>query len=284
MPPRGIRKYLPQQEKFAHGYTEAKHVIVAVAIIGEVLQGGLVFGWNALALMLQARNNFAGKCDDASERESGHLDSSCLLLLLAAGFVCNLQRTSASQGICNTVCVVFATLAPSLHHLTTFVALGTEVISNSGRISGCKSQESELAVLWTLGIFALNFGPVLVGPVLDGLGPMWTAVMGEALCRKSVTMSAQATPRTGHPCASNRPCKPMAADQCGPPIPGEHYQSVLACSCAMNLAEFGQVEGTVQDGEPTCICRDDLDAVRELATGSKVYFLSGPSQALRHQT
>jgi hypothetical protein len=43
----------------------------------------------------------------------------------------------------------------------------------------CKSQESELAVLWTLGIFALNFGPVLVGPVLDGLGPKWTAVLGE---------------------------------------------------------------------------------------------------------
>ena len=36
-------------------------------------------------------------------------------------------------------------------------------------------------MLWTLGIFALNFGPVLVGPVLDGLGPKWTAVLGETL-------------------------------------------------------------------------------------------------------
>lgn len=43
--------------------------MVAVGIVGEVLQGGLVFGWNALALMLQARNNFAGKCNP-SERES----------------------------------------------------------------------------------------------------------------------------------------------------------------------------------------------------------------------
>lgn len=58
--------------------------------------------------------------------------------------------------------------------------------TDTGRIS-CKSQESELAVLWTLGIFALNFGPVLVGPVLDGLGPKWTAVLGEG----SVSMSTR---------------------------------------------------------------------------------------------
>lgn len=69
MPPRGIRKYIPQREKFAHGYTEAKHAIVGVAIVGEVLQGGLVFGWNALALMLQRLGNFAGKCADVSEGE-----------------------------------------------------------------------------------------------------------------------------------------------------------------------------------------------------------------------
>jgi hypothetical protein len=56
--------------------------------------------------------------------------------------------------------------------------LCSAVNRTAGGVS-CKSQESELAVLWTLGIFALNFGPVLVGPVLDGLGPKWTAVMGE---------------------------------------------------------------------------------------------------------
>lgn len=70
MPPRGIRRYLPQREKFAHGYTEAKYTLVAVAVIGEVLQGGLVFGWNALALMLQELGNFAGNCKDLDERES----------------------------------------------------------------------------------------------------------------------------------------------------------------------------------------------------------------------
>jgi MFS family permease len=42
----------------------------------------------------------------------------------------------------------------------------------------CKSQESKLAVLWTVGIFALNFGPVLMGFVLDYLGPKITAIIG----------------------------------------------------------------------------------------------------------
>lgn len=43
----------------------------------------------------------------------------------------------------------------------------------------CKAQESELAVLWTIGVFALNFGPVLVGGVLDLVGPKWTSVLGQ---------------------------------------------------------------------------------------------------------
>lgn len=42
----------------------------------------------------------------------------------------------------------------------------------------CKPQESSLAVLWTVGIFALNFGPVLMGFVLDYLGPKFTAILG----------------------------------------------------------------------------------------------------------
>ena len=42
----------------------------------------------------------------------------------------------------------------------------------------CESQESKLAVLWTLGIFALNFGPVVVGPLLDWAGPKLTALTG----------------------------------------------------------------------------------------------------------
>ena len=45
----------------------------------------------------------------------------------------------------------------------------------------CPTQESKLAVLWTVGIFALNFGPVFVGPILDWVGPKLTTVLGESL-------------------------------------------------------------------------------------------------------
>lgn len=35
-------------------------------------------------------------------------------------------------------------------------------------------------MLWTIGVFALNFGPVIVGPVLDYVGPKITAMLGES--------------------------------------------------------------------------------------------------------
>ena len=44
--------------------------------------------------------------------------------------------------------------------------------------SRCSWQESKLAVLWNIGVFALNFGPVLVGPVLDWVGPKLTVILG----------------------------------------------------------------------------------------------------------
>ena len=44
--------------------------------------------------------------------------------------------------------------------------------------SRCAWQESKLAVLWNIGVFALNFGPVFVGPVLDWVGPKLTAMLG----------------------------------------------------------------------------------------------------------
>lgn len=42
----------------------------------------------------------------------------------------------------------------------------------------CKSQESSLALLWTLGIFMLNCGPVVMGLVLDFIGPKLTGILG----------------------------------------------------------------------------------------------------------
>lgn len=77
MAPRWVRRCLPRGERFTGGHTDAKYAIVAVAVVGEVLQSGLVFGWNALALMLQARNNFAGKCVDPTESERSTMPPLC---------------------------------------------------------------------------------------------------------------------------------------------------------------------------------------------------------------
>lgn len=52
-------------------------------------------------------------------------------------------------------------------------------IGKEGLNTNCAWQESQLAVLWTIGVFALNFGPVIVGPVLDYVGPKITAMLGE---------------------------------------------------------------------------------------------------------
>ncbi len=45
----------------------------------------------------------------------------------------------------------------------------------------CKSQESKLALLWTLGAFSLNSGPILGGFALDYLGPRFVSIAGVCL-------------------------------------------------------------------------------------------------------
>ena len=55
-------------------------------------------------------------------------------------------------------------------------------IGSQGLNDLCASQESKLAVLWNIGIFALNFGPVVIGPILDYVGPKLTALFGKLKC------------------------------------------------------------------------------------------------------
>ena len=78
--------------------------------------GGLIFGWNALALMLKAQGAYADSCP-----------------------------------------------APALPS------------------ASCAARDTRLAVVWTVGAFALNSGPVAVGPVLDWLGPKLTTALGVCL-------------------------------------------------------------------------------------------------------
>ena len=51
-----------------------------------------------------------------------------------------------------------------------------------GLAKNCAKQDSSLAVLWTIGVFALNIGPVIVGPILDLVGPKLTVILGKPDC------------------------------------------------------------------------------------------------------
>lgn len=68
--PKWLNSFWPRGEKLAHGYTDAKYALVFTACLGELLQGGLVFGWNALALMLTARGTYTERCNDPGQREA----------------------------------------------------------------------------------------------------------------------------------------------------------------------------------------------------------------------
>ncbi|KAL3151740.1 hypothetical protein ABBQ38_012718 [Trebouxia sp. C0009 RCD-2024] len=104
--------------RLSPAYRDCKVPLLLVTMMGDFVQGGLMFGWNALALALKGQNIYSGGCDT--------------------------ERKVVNGGLCPT-------------------------------------QESKLAVLWTVGIFALNFGPVFVGPILDWVGPKLTTILGTLL-------------------------------------------------------------------------------------------------------
>ena len=110
-----------------------------------LLLGGLIFGWNALALMLRDQGAYADACPagGAGEQERAH------------------ERERERDR--------WATAETLLNLSLPF----------SGAV--CTAQENSLAVVWTVGVFALNSGPVLVGPALDWLGPKLTLLLAVAL-------------------------------------------------------------------------------------------------------
>lgn len=60
------------------------------------------------------------------------------------------------------------------------MACAVRVVTNQ-LSNECAQQETKLAVLWTIGVFALNFGPVIVGGVLDYVGPKLVSIAGKLL-------------------------------------------------------------------------------------------------------
>ena len=49
----------------------------------------------------------------------------------------------------------------------------------------CKSQESHLTLIYTLGVFAVSFGLAIVGPFLDALGPQLVSTVRLLILPKS---------------------------------------------------------------------------------------------------
>jgi hypothetical protein len=94
----------------------ARFYLLLIGVVGEILIGGTIFGWNALSVVLKDLGLYGSKC-------------------------------SPAQG-------------------------------NSQQ--GCSSQDSRLAVAWNVGVFAVNFGPAMVGVALDYFGPRVVATAGAA--------------------------------------------------------------------------------------------------------
>lgn len=106
----------------------ARYTLLAVGVVGEILLGGIIFGWNALSIALKELDFFAEGC----------------------------RAQAADDG------------APAS--------------------DTCASQESKLAIVWNAGVFAVNFGPALVGVALDAFGPRLIAVSGAALASTGILL------------------------------------------------------------------------------------------------
>jgi hypothetical protein len=119
--------------------------------------GGLIFGWNALALMLKAQGNYNRNCTQP-------IEGARLKLLLCNGRAVRCMWLTWHEAIAAAERACVPLLAAD--------------IGSQGLNTNCAWQESRLAVLWTIGVFALNFGPVIVGPILDYVGPKLTAILG----------------------------------------------------------------------------------------------------------
>ena len=120
-----------------------------------------MFGWNALALALKGQSIYSGGCE--LERTGMHVCSRASTHLLLT----NLSATAHSSN------------AQSPHSTRSFDMFAEGL---------CATQESKLAVLWTVGIFALNFGPVFVGPILDWVGPKLTTILGKLCCKQGTAV------------------------------------------------------------------------------------------------
>jgi hypothetical protein len=50
---------------------DARLGILIIAVLGEIFQGGLFFGWNALAIMIKDLGNYSDGCPTQSSSSAG---------------------------------------------------------------------------------------------------------------------------------------------------------------------------------------------------------------------
>lgn len=173
------------------GWREANWAILTVAVLGEILQGealrdqaGRAVPRGALCASCRRHTQCPAVCLCRRhlfrlERPLYHAGvAGQLQRRLPAAARCARTRGGGAQGRgrsgpgggappCPTAAAVQrSSKLPALH-------------AETGDAPICKSQESKLALLWTVGIFALNCGPVIMGFVLDFLGPKFTGILGE---------------------------------------------------------------------------------------------------------
>lgn len=91
----------------------ARYLLLCIGLAGELIMGGVMFGWNALSVMLKEESVYAEGCDPDSDT--------------------------------------------------------------------CSSQDTKLNVVWTAGVFAVNFGIAFAGVSVDYVGPKFTSSAGAAL-------------------------------------------------------------------------------------------------------
>lgn len=58
---------------------DARVAILVIAVLGEILQGGLFFGWNALAIMIKDLGNYSDGCIETTSPGTNFLHHVLLL-------------------------------------------------------------------------------------------------------------------------------------------------------------------------------------------------------------
>ena len=146
-----------------------------------------MFGWPSLSGMLQDLGNYAEGCPAAASAQGGvwvwGVGRARLQGAAACGRCSGSKWPAAAQQAIRVA--EFQVSRCTWAGRRRFIAccppppLGPLALHAD---ANCTSQDTSLSLVWTLGIFTLNCGPVAMGFVLDYLGPKLTGILGGCVC------------------------------------------------------------------------------------------------------